>query len=320
MPLARILQVADQALTRDPNWVQLAKHALRGLVPEAGHVTVEAIAIRRAFDAALAGDTPAAERFLDTAVLTASDPRTAGWLLEQQAMYIDHRNPHEAQVVLGRARALNPDVLRPLTTAPYVLLPSSDRQGQRASGVLDDAFKSSTDLVLGFESILSDLTFGDRTEAFEASFLELGLLLGLNASRPEKDLGDGPDNLWALDGSRYWVVEAKTGVTTKFIAKKDVNQLAGSINWFGNHYANGETAVPVTVHPARALGSGSSAVPGMRILTPRKLGELISNTRSFASALATDGWDSASVVASLLRAHQLSAEQLERYLVSHSAT
>lgn len=318
MPLARILKVADQALNRDPSWVQLAKNALSGLTPKSGYVGPEAIARRRAFDAALAGNTPEAESILGAAVAATDDPRTNGWLLEQLAMYVDQRNPHEAQLILGRARALNADVLRPIITAPYVPLPSSDMQGQRASGVLSGNFHSPTTLVLGFESVLGDLAFGERTEEFEASFLELGLLLGLNASRPEKDLGDGPDNLWALDGTRYWVVEAKTGVTTNFIAKKDVNQLAGSINWFGAHYVNGENPVPVTVHPARALGPGSTAVPGMRVLTPRKLGELITNARAFAAALATDGWESATVVAALLRAHQLSVEDLDSYLASYT--
>lgn len=320
-PLARILQVADQALVRDPNWVQLAKSALSGLVPKPGIVGPEAIARRRAFDAALSGRLTDAEAILKSAAQSTTDNRTKGWLLEQQAMYTDLRNPSEAQALLVSARALNPEVLRPVVSTPYVPLGPSDMQGQRAAQIISARFQSPTDLVLGYEAMLADLSFDqDRTEEFEAAFLQLGLLIGLNASRPEKELGDGPDNLWALDGNRLWVVEAKTGSRTNFIAKTDVNQLAGSINWFGEHYTNGELATPVVVHKALTLGTGATAVPGMRVLTPRKLGELIVNVRSFANALASTGGADGEVVASLLHAHSLSIEQLGDYLRSYSAS
>jgi Helicase C-terminal domain len=321
MPLAKVLQVADQALTRDSNWVLLAKDALNGLVPTPGHVSGAAIARRRAFDSAMSGNLPAATSLLQEAIDHAPDVREQGWLLEQLASYTDHTDPGRAQQQLADARALNADVLRPVVVSAYTPLKSSEMQGERASKVLSDRFSSATDLVLGFEAVVSDLIFDDtRTEEFEAAMLDVGRLIGLNAGRPEKELLDGPDDLWALDQDRYWVIEAKTGAKTNFIAKKDVNQLAGSINWFGEHYINGETATPVMVHSARTLGPGASAVPGMRILAPRKLGEFIANVRSFASALSTAGWADHSKVAELLHSYELSIDQLDDYLVSFSAS
>ena len=320
-PLARVLQVADQALNRDTNWVLLAKNALSGLVPKPGHVSPDAIARRRAFDNAMLGNLPNTEALLKAAAEETTDARAKGWLLEQLAAYVDHRNADLAQQLLTQARGLNADVLRPLVASPYVRLLSSEMQGQRAASVLSEAFASSTELILGFEAVISDLLFDEaRTEEFEAAFLQVGLLIGLNAARPEKEMLDGPDDLWALDQNRYWVIEAKTGAKTNFMAKKDVNQLAGSINWFNEQYLNGETATPVIVHIARTLGKGATAVPGMRILSPRKLGEMIANLRSFAQSLATDGWDNARVINELLHAHSLSIESLNSYLVSHTAT
>lgn len=319
MPLARILQVADQALQRDPSWVQLAKDSITALPPRPGYVSPESIARRNAFNLARNGDLPAAEATLLDAAANATDPRIKGWLLEQHAVYLDQRDPDQAQAVLAQARAVNPDVLRPRIVSPYTPLASAGGQGANAVAALA-GFDTATDLVLAFEAVLSDLSFDpNRTEEFEEAFKQLGRLIGLNTERPEKDYGLGPDNLWALDASTFWVVEAKTGATTNFIAKKDVNQLAGSMNWFHETYAHGETGIPVMVHQARALGTGASVVPGMRIMTARTLGELTSNARSFANALGQSGWAEAAVVEGLLHGHNLLASDLGTYLQSHSA-
>ena len=49
------------------------------------------------------------------------------------------------------------------------------------------------------------------------------------STRPEKLYDTGPDNLWALSATRQAVIELKTGCVTDTIAKKDADQLGGSI-------------------------------------------------------------------------------------------
>jgi hypothetical protein len=318
LPLTRVLQVAQQALQRDPHWVQLAKDTISALPPRPGFVGPESIARRQAFNAARNGDLPAAEATLLAAAERAADLRTKGWLLEQRAMYLDQHDPDSAQTALGIARAANPDALRPLVVAPYAPIASPGGQGERAVSALS-VFAGASDLALGFEAVIGDLTFDPaRTEEFEEALGHLGKLIGLNTQRPEKDHGLGPDNLWALSATTYWVIEVKSGASTNFIAKKDVNQLAGSANWFQESYRHGESMTPVIVHQARTLGMGASAVPGMRIVNGRTLGELTSNARNFASAVAQSGWSDATVVEGLLHGHGLMADDLERYLLSHT--
>jgi hypothetical protein len=59
-----------------------------------------------------------------------------------------------------------------------------------------------------------------------------GAFLGFGSHRPEREIGKGPDNLWAVGGLNYLVIECKSGVTAAQISKTDCNQLIGSVSWF----------------------------------------------------------------------------------------
>ncbi|MGC7272855.1 hypothetical protein RA983_21205, partial [Mycobacteroides abscessus subsp. abscessus] len=92
-----------------------------------------------------------------------------------------------------------------------------------------------------FEVLLDALRFDPSqtaVEAFEQAFCNLGEHLGFAAQRPERDIGSGPDVLWALGDLRYWVIEAKSGATAGYIGKVYANQLTGSTLWFHRHYDN----------------------------------------------------------------------------------
>ena len=70
-------------------------------------------------------------------------------------------------------------------------------------------------LVLGVKSLLEEIQWDEeRTDDAEAAWARLGQHLGFTSTRPEKQYGTGPDNLWALTGDRHAVTELKTGCTT----------------------------------------------------------------------------------------------------------
>ena len=49
------------------------------------------------------------------------------------------------------------------------------------------------------DELCSDLRFSpDTSNKFEAAVNDLAWFIGISAQRPEKDYGEGPDNLWAL--------------------------------------------------------------------------------------------------------------------------
>lgn len=318
-PLSAIMAVAQQALSRDAGWVRYARSGLAAIPPATGRVSPAASHRRMAFDLAVAGDVNGAARTLSSAVAVTSDERQRGWLLEQQATYLDQIDPERAQEVLATARTKNSAVLRPMSGVRYQKLSASAAQATNASNFLTKTYgTNAVKLRVGFEALLDALRFDSDQEAaerFEQAFCDLGLHLGLGAQRPEHEIGQGPDVLWALGSLKYWVIEAKSGATTKFIGKRDSNQLSGSILWFGKQYDTSVSAKPVMIHPADTLGRDASATPGACVITEPKLRAFRKSIRSFAAALADAGrWDDPESVDRLLTGHNLRSSDLVAYV------
>lgn len=318
LPLSAIMGTVRQGLERDSKWVTVAKRSLRGVVPESGHVSPIAVKRRQAFEAATMSDYAAAAKLVEEAVVLSGVSKEQGWLLEQQAAYTDHFDPSEAQALLTSARTKNPHTTRPITGVSYSKLSGVDKQATKASANLVGMFGSPAALRLGVESILEDLKFDPlKTEEFEAAFLMLGHVIGLGSQRPEQELGQGPDNLWALGDNMFWVIEAKTGAVSKFIAKRDVGQLGQSIAWFSKRYDEAAVAVPVMVHSQTQLFKDATAPYGMRVLTPQNLGRLTTAVRSYSEALASLlVWNNPADIERLLEGHRLRASDLSSYLVA----
>lgn len=101
--------------------------------PTTGNVGPAASSRRQAFDLAVAGDVGGALKSLSDAVNATPDVRQQGWLLEQQAVYVDLVDRARAQQELTSARAKNTDVLRPLSGGVYQKLPATAGQAAAAS-------------------------------------------------------------------------------------------------------------------------------------------------------------------------------------------
>jgi hypothetical protein len=127
---------------------------------------------------------------------------------------------------------------------------------------------------------------GKRTNEAEAAWEKLGLHLGFASSRPDHQDHQGPDNLWALSTTHHAVIELKTGCTTSIIAKKDIDQLGGSVRWDEQQYPEVTQRLPVMLHPSRILDPSATPVPGMRVISETRLDQLKTAITTFASALA----------------------------------
>ncbi|WP_454151209.1 helicase C-terminal domain-containing protein [Microbacterium lacticum] len=305
-PLEKIMQTAQQALERDPDWVRGAKRALRGLAPEPARIDPATTAERRAFDLASQGNLAAATRVLTEVADELPDERRAGSLLEQAAAYLNPVDPTHAQQLLAAAQARNYYVLKPLAGVTFVPLTYAGAQANTIAERLAAKYGRPAQMRVEVESIFDALTFDpDRTEDFEEAMRELGAFLGFNSQRPERELSAGPDNLWALETGMFWVIEAKSGAISEFIAKKDAGQLSQSMLWFGKHYAPSDSATPVMVHHSRRLFKDASAPVGMKVLDKRALGELINDVRAFSVGLTGIPWGDPEVIDRLLSGHHL---------------
>lgn len=317
-PLDAIIGVAKQALDRDPGWTRMAKLFLAAVPAPTGTVNPIAVARRGAFERATDGDVRGAAQLLSAAAGNATNSREKGWLLEQKAVYLDQADPAQAQRVLAAARSHNPSILRPLTGITYQKISASGKQAQRAADFLSRLYHAPAELRLAFQAIADDLVFDpERTDEHEDALARLGDHLGLAGQRPEQDLGDGPDVLWALGGLDFWIIEAKSGATSQVIHKRDANQLAGSMNWFRERYDATAHATPVMVHPARQLSRDATATPDMKVLTEDGLARLRSAIIVFAAGLASDRWDNADSIDSQLQGQALRASDLLRYVSSY---
>ena len=71
-------------------------------------------------------------------------------------------------------------------------------------------------------SIKSDLIYGSNTKPAEEALKQFGLLLGLEASRPDNESNSGPDVLWIGEGDiQLASFELKTDKGTDEYSKND---------------------------------------------------------------------------------------------------
>jgi hypothetical protein len=314
-------------ITRDPQWVERSKRALAEIrYADTSVIRPEATAAREAFDLAAAGQTSAAADRLQRVINGIDTPAVRGWIMEQKAAYLHMTDPVAAQRLLAAAGQENGFVLRPAAGIAPAPIKASAVQARAAAAFLAGEYGDGIRLVLAVMAMLDEIQWDEeRTEAAELAWERLGHHLGFTSTRPERLYGSGPDNLWALSAERHAVTELKTGCITDFIAKKDLDQLGGSVRWDQEHHP-GVQSVPVMVHPSRAYDEHGTAVPNMRVVTPIKLEQLKRAVKEYAVALA-DGpgrWSDEQAVAAQLGYHKLDAGNLfqtyaESGCAAHSA-
>lgn len=141
--------------------------------------------------------------------------------------------------------------------------------------------------------------------------LDLGKFLGFGSQRPEKEMGKGPDNLWALGGMKYAVIECKSGVVgSKPINKHDCNQLNGSMAWFAQQYDDTCSATPVMVHPQLTPERAATLPAGTRIVTVADLANLTGALKDYSVAISKAGYSNAKTVSAQLEHFGLDKENI----------
>ena len=157
---------------------------------------------------------------------------------------------------------------------------------------------------------------GNEATTFHMGLEELGNLLG--ASSVRSTASGVPDVVWTFDDGTCLTFEAKTEKTSPKLAKREVQQAVGHVNWATNELGvEPERTTPVAVTTASELqGDAVPHVGDLRVVDPedlRQLGqqavEAVSRIRSLyrsegagsvtkavASELATSGLDIESIV------------------------
>lgn len=298
---------------RDPQWVERSKRALAAVrYADTSQIRPEAIAARQAFELAASGQTSAAADRLQQVINVTENRAMRGWIMEQKAAYLHLTDPVAAQRLLAKAVQENSFVLRPATGITPAPIKAAAVQARAAAEFLASEYSDGISLVLGVRAMLDEIQWDEeRTEDAERAWERLGRHLGLTSTRPEKLYGTGPDSLWALSGQTHAVTELKTGCKLSPIAKKDLDQLGGSVRWDQQQHP-GVRSVPVMVHPNRDYDEHGTPVPGMRVITPVRLDQLKAAVKAYTVSLA-DGlghWGDEREIATQLAHHHLDAGNL----------
>jgi len=169
------------------------------------------------------------------------------------------------------------------------------------------------ELAVTIADIAAKLRFGIAAEEFERAFDDLGRALGFATQRPDRQYRAGPDNLWALGGQDYLLVEAKSEVaaTRAEITKKESGQMNNACGWFREQY-DGAAATRILVIPPRMLATGAVFGEDVRIMRAKHLNALAQNVRAFFAefrAMALTDITEAQVQERLI-AHKLTVKDL----------
>lgn len=308
--VAALRQAAQQCLDRDPAWTAESKSRLATLRYGKAVVTPFATGSRAAFDRAAARDYPAAVAELQRAASDTPEPAVSAYLRQQLAAYQHHYDPAGAQQTQKSANTANRNLLRPVEGVRYERLSApAYEQGAAAATFLQSAYGSGNALVLGVNALLDDLDWGHRTKAFEQAMADLARLIGFAGQRPEHETGRGPDDLWAISGGSFYVIEAKSGAKDDHpVYKSSAEQLSNSMDWFTGQYTDVATAVPVLVHPRPQFDRQAAVPPGCRVITVRRLTALRDAIRKLAAELAAgDAFRDPGRTGRLLAGHRLTA-------------
>lgn len=305
-----ILEVINQVINGDPDFRTLSREALVGVTYGPAMLSPTAKHLRNAYNAASTGRSGEGVTHAELAVQAAidtGDTRLAGWLGESHAAYLQAVDRVSAQTALSAAARLNPAIVRPLEGLGYEKISQQTAQAQQATDYLKAQYSSANTLIVGFDALLADLEWdNDRTDDAELALANLGLHLGHSAQQPELEYGIGSDVLWAMGNHSYAVLEAKTGANAPLIWKKDVNQLAGSVNWCHREYGFESRVTPVMIHPSNIVERTGTPPANTRVVTTAKMKALKWALRSFARALAhEDGYAKADRVELQLQEYKL---------------
>lgn len=313
-PIDELKPILDLCLTQDDEWVQAGRNAVVNAAPAAGgNLDDNQVMLRSAFDAVRIGRHDVATTQTQKAVNGTAEPKFKGYLMQQLAEYTNFTDPAGAQEIQLAALSHNARLLKPIAGATYTKLSAPVIGQAKAAIEFMNQFLEGNDLVIWVNGLLDDLEWGEEgSKRFEAAMAALGSFLGFGSQRPEDQIGRGPDNLWALGGLNYFVIECKSGaVSAPKISKGDTNQLNGSIVWFNEKYDKTCTMTPIVVHPKTVFEHAASPHKDIRIINRKGLKNLRDAVRAYAVSLSTTGgFIDARMVEKQLLHHKLSVESI----------
>lgn len=287
----QIFELANYSLEKCAEWVTTCKENLAAVkYSNEAKVDEKIVAQRKAFEKAMNMQWLDAANTIKMVKDKETDRKTKGYLCQIQAEYTNKIDPALSQEILKAGKNLSAAILSPLAGIQYQRTTNTIPQAQAISTNLVVGRHGLNELLIYIDGVLSNLCMGSEYEKFEDALNQIGTILGFTCSRPDKETGGyGPDNLWAIDSSKYLVIECKTEATTQTIKKDYCNQLSGSVNWFKENYRYPNECIPIMIHLSKIVDAVASPDENMRVITEKELECFRKNVRDFYSSLCQNG-------------------------------
>jgi len=304
-------------LDRDLAWTRPAKDAIDALpYPEPVAVPDHVVAERKGFEAALQQRYVEAGEAILAVVDGIPDTLERGWLKQRAASYLHHVDPTRAREIQRSALIDNNWISRPPMQINVQRITLARQQSSMSMTHIADTYSDAKSFEIKAEALLADLTpvpVDGTHKQFEAALKELGLILGFASARPDHDNRVGPDNLWAIGGDHYFVIECKSEATAAQISRTDLEQLTHSADWFESVYTEERfTNTPILIHPSRTPFANAVPRQGARVMAFDKLTGLRQAVRQFVQSVGQGTWPpSEDAVKSSLTQEKLLGSQME---------
>jgi hypothetical protein len=288
---AKVLETIDSVLSREASWLALYRDNIeRGALDDDKVARADAIETRLV-DAALAearfakatweNDLEEARlAFEETIENTArADAPLAGWHNVWLGSLLEEAGDNDAAAFAYRSArlSLGSQILLPKLSTEAEVHAEPVRPFAASVFRLIGMMSHATFLreVAGLERRLKDLDRASPRQMEEA-VRALGELLGFEGSRPDNDVGTGPDVLWEdTEADTALAFELKTDKQpSASYSKKDIGQGHDHVAWVAKEKANRRLLGLGFVGPDGACTDRANPSPNMWIIEPRQLAKV----------------------------------------------
>ncbi|MBH1664620.1 DEAD/DEAH box helicase family protein [Stenotrophomonas maltophilia] len=314
---AGVVSTVSQLLSRNAEWRGYYESRMSSraeteheIVSEARLRREVATSERRAADLAAAMDyAGGAQELRIAANLLGADKFRRG-IVKQAASKLLYKIDKTAALALqSSVYADNCNLSRP-PVMPTVAVRRISSQAERLSEWLK-GFADRNGAVVFLDALRESVKYSNSPGIVEAAMQELGVCLGADSSRPDKEYGRGPDNLWIF-GDRAICLEMKSDKTSK-LWKDDAGQIVLSESWVREHNPGLAEIYPLIGSDIATADRAEDFPERVRVLDLDAVLSIISKLRGLVVTVVGQGplfLGEAANIQGLLGSHELLPQQI----------
>lgn len=291
------IALLNQILTRDSGWKEFYSEQMDDVksITETTPEIIDRYVMEKKFyrlyrDGQIDKAIQVLQKFID---LFIKNTKEKGYYLQIKAKMMYKVSIENSIILQEAAHKSNLALLAHPSSIYQIKIQQSDSNYERIENIKSvmESYNSH-DLTLFIQDLDRRLSFGNKAHDFEGALDSIGELLGFKTQRPDKDIKEGPDNLWAVGDHKYIIFECKNEVSTsrKHIYKSEMGQMSNSIGWFNRVYP-GNSSNNYIIIPTLSYDSAGDFTQPVRVIRQNKLNLFRKNVVNFLKELINKDFD-----------------------------